>query len=77
MAAGEGVVRSARDGDIGAVFGIGYPPFRGGPLRYLDDLGASEVVAVLRTLQQRFGVRFTPADSLVRMAEAGERFYHD
>jgi 3-hydroxyacyl-CoA dehydrogenase/enoyl-CoA hydratase/3-hydroxybutyryl-CoA epimerase len=77
MAAGEGVVRSARDGDIGAIFGIGYPPFRGGPLRYLDDLGAARVVGLLRDLQQRFGARFAPAESLVRMADAGERFYHD
>jgi 3-hydroxyacyl-CoA dehydrogenase/enoyl-CoA hydratase/3-hydroxybutyryl-CoA epimerase len=75
MAAGEGVVRSARDGDMGAIFGIGYPPFRGGPLRYLDDLGPANVVGVLRGLEQEFGARFAPADTLVRMAERGERFY--
>ncbi|HSB54059.1 MAG TPA: 3-hydroxyacyl-CoA dehydrogenase NAD-binding domain-containing protein, partial [Gemmatimonadales bacterium] len=75
MAAGEGVVRSPRDGDIGAIFGIGYPPFRGGPLRYLDDLGAANVVQVLRELEAKFGNRFTPAASLVAMAERGERFY--
>ena len=39
MAVGEGVVRSPRDGDIGAIFGIGFPPFRGGPLRVIDTLG--------------------------------------
>jgi 3-hydroxyacyl-CoA dehydrogenase/enoyl-CoA hydratase/3-hydroxybutyryl-CoA epimerase len=75
MAAGEGVVRSPRDGDIGAIFGIGYPPFRGGPLRYIDDLGAPKVVAVLRNLERQFGARFAPAASLVAMAEAGQRFY--
>lgn len=75
MAAGEGVVRSPRDGDIGAIFGIGYPPFRGGPLRYLDDLGAANVVGVLRELEGKFGARFTPAASLVAMAEQGGRFY--
>jgi 3-hydroxyacyl-CoA dehydrogenase / enoyl-CoA hydratase / 3-hydroxybutyryl-CoA epimerase len=75
MAAGEGVVRSPRDGDIGAIFGIGYPPFRGGPLRYLDDLGAANVVGVLKELEAKFGNRFTPAASLVAMAERGERFY--
>jgi 3-hydroxyacyl-CoA dehydrogenase/enoyl-CoA hydratase/3-hydroxybutyryl-CoA epimerase len=75
MAAGEGVVRSARDGDIGAIFGSGYPPFRGGPLRYLDDLGAATVVLGLRALEQQFGVRFAPAAHLVRLAERGERFY--
>jgi 3-hydroxyacyl-CoA dehydrogenase/enoyl-CoA hydratase/3-hydroxybutyryl-CoA epimerase len=76
MAAAEGVVRSPRDGDIGAIFGIGYPPFRGGPLRYLDDLGAANVVGVLKELEAKFGNRFTPAASLVTMAERGERFYH-
>jgi len=75
MAMGEGVVRSARDGDIGAIFGIGYPPFRGGPLRYLDDIGAAKAVQVLRTLETKFGARFTPAEALVRMAERGERYY--
>ncbi len=75
MAAGEGVVRSPRDGDIGAIFGIGYPPFRGGPLHYLDDLGAAAVVATLRQLESAHGVRFTPAPSLVALADAGGRFY--
>jgi 3-hydroxyacyl-CoA dehydrogenase/enoyl-CoA hydratase/3-hydroxybutyryl-CoA epimerase len=75
MAAGEGVVRSPRDGDIGAVFGIGFPAFRGGPLRMIDDLGASRVVQMLRSLEASHGPRFHPADALVRMAEEGGRFY--
>ena len=75
MAMGEGVVRSPRDGDIGAIFGIGYPPFRGGPLRYIDDLGAGTVVEVLRALAAKHGARFAPCDTLVRMAEGGGRFY--
>ena len=77
MAAGEGVVRSPRDGDIGAIYGIGYPPFRGGPLRYIDDLGPAAVVATLRALEQQVGPRFQPAASLVRMAEQGDRFYSE
>lgn len=75
MAAGEGVIRSARDGDIGAVFGIGFPAFRGGPLRMIDDLGAARVVEVLRELAGIYGDRFAPAPSLVAMAERGERFH--
>lgn len=71
----DGVVRSPRDGDIGAVFGIGFPPFRGGPLRYLDDVGAGRALELARSLAERFGERFTPAPPLVRMAERNERFY--
>ncbi len=71
----EGVVRSARDGDIGAIFGIGYPPFRGGPLRFLDDLGAAKVVETLADLAERYGERFAPAPILQRHAAAGTRFY--
>ena len=74
-AAGEGVVRSARDGDIGAVFGIGFPAFRGGPLRVIDDLGAARVVETLRELAGIYGARFAPAPSLVAMAERGEKFF--
>ena len=77
MAVGEGVVRSPRDGDIGAIFGIGYPPFRGGPLRYIDDLGAASVVRVLRELETRYGARFAPSPTLVDLAEQGGRFYSD
>jgi 3-hydroxyacyl-CoA dehydrogenase/enoyl-CoA hydratase/3-hydroxybutyryl-CoA epimerase len=72
---GDGVLRSARDGDIGAVFGIGYPPFRGGPFRWLDVQGIASVVEQLRALDARFPGRFTPAPLLVSMAAEGRRFY--
>lgn len=71
----EQVIRSARDGDIGAVFGIGFPPFLGGPFRYLDQRGAGTVVADLRALAARYGDRFTPCERLVTMAEQAQRFY--
>jgi 3-hydroxyacyl-CoA dehydrogenase/enoyl-CoA hydratase/3-hydroxybutyryl-CoA epimerase len=71
----EGIIASARDGDIGANFGIGFPPFLGGPFRYIDKLGVNNLVATLRQLESRFGSRFTPCDTLLKMAEQGERFY--
>ncbi len=71
----EGIVRSARDGDIGAVFGIGFPPFRGGPFRYLDAIGASRAVDQLEELNSRFSGRFVPAEMLLHMARKGERFH--
>jgi 3-hydroxyacyl-CoA dehydrogenase/enoyl-CoA hydratase/3-hydroxybutyryl-CoA epimerase len=72
---GEGLLRSPRDGDVGAIFGLGFPPFRGGPLRYVDTIGAAEVLRRVRGYEMRFGPRFTPAPVLVEMARRGERFY--
>ena len=71
----EGVLRSPRDGDVGAVFGIGFPPFRGGPFRYADTVGAAELVAQLEELDGRFPGRFVPARLLVDQGRAGGRFY--
>jgi 3-hydroxyacyl-CoA dehydrogenase/enoyl-CoA hydratase/3-hydroxybutyryl-CoA epimerase len=71
----DGVLRSARDGDVGAVFGIGYPPFRGGPFRTIDAMGAADVVRRLAALDDRFPGRYTPAARLREMAARGERFY--
>lgn len=75
LACAEGVVRSPRDGDIGAIFGIGFPPFRGGPLRVIDTLGATRVVETLDRLAAAHGPRFAPCDPLRDMARTGDRFY--
>lgn len=72
---GDDVLRSARDGDVGAVLGVGFPRFRGGPFRYVDVLGTSEVLRRTRSLEQRFGARFEPAPLLIEMARNGRRFY--
>lgn len=71
----EGILRSARDGDVGAIFGLGFPPFLGGPFRYLDHLGARFAVEMLTRLEQRHGPRFSPAPLLVDMARE-ERSFH-
>jgi 3-hydroxyacyl-CoA dehydrogenase/enoyl-CoA hydratase/3-hydroxybutyryl-CoA epimerase len=71
----EGVLRSPRDGDVGAVFGIGFPPFRGGPFRYVDSVGAAEVVEELEQLNGRFPGRFAPAQLLLDHARSRKRFY--
>lgn len=72
---GEGILRSVRDGDIGAVFGLGFPPFRGGPFRYVDAVGAQYVVERLQHYLNQHGERFRPAPVLVELAERGDRFY--
>jgi 3-hydroxyacyl-CoA dehydrogenase/enoyl-CoA hydratase/3-hydroxybutyryl-CoA epimerase len=71
----DGILRSPRDGDIGAVFGIGFPPFRGGPFRYIDYIGVDEILSRLDTLDGRFPERFKPAELLVEMAHSRKRFY--
>jgi 3-hydroxyacyl-CoA dehydrogenase/enoyl-CoA hydratase/3-hydroxybutyryl-CoA epimerase len=75
LAFADNVVRSPRDGDIGAIFGIGFPAFRGGPLRMIDDVGPGRVVEMLYQLQEQFGERFRPAASLLDMARASGRYY--
>ena len=75
MALDEGAVRSSRDGDVGALFGIGFPAFRGGPLRVIDDFTATRVLEVLRDLEDVHGPRFAPAVSLVEAATHGTRYY--
>ena len=70
----EGILRSARDGDIGAVFGVGYPPFRGGPFFTVDAMGADVVVDALTRLAAVHGSRFEPAQILIDHAKDGKRF---
>jgi 3-hydroxyacyl-CoA dehydrogenase/enoyl-CoA hydratase/3-hydroxybutyryl-CoA epimerase len=75
MCLDEGVVRNARDGDIGAIFGIGFPPFLGGPFRYMHTLGIAHVVARLEYYQGLLGDKFTPANNLKKMVKEGRSFY--
>jgi 3-hydroxyacyl-CoA dehydrogenase/enoyl-CoA hydratase/3-hydroxybutyryl-CoA epimerase len=72
---GDGVLRSARDGDIGAIFGLGFPPFRGGPFRYVDALGATEVLRRIRSFEERLGKRWTPAPALIEAERSGKKFH--
>ncbi len=69
------IIRNVRDGDIGAIFGIGFPPFLGGPFRYIDTIGAAEIVKKMQYLEKAHGSRFKPAQMLLDKAEAGEGFY--
>ncbi|HWE37082.1 MAG TPA: 3-hydroxyacyl-CoA dehydrogenase NAD-binding domain-containing protein [Isosphaeraceae bacterium] len=70
----EGIVREPADVDMGLILGIGFPPFRGGILRWADSLGAAKVVETLETYRG-LGKRFEPTQSLSRMAQSGAPFY--
>ena len=57
---GDGVLRGPGDGDVGAVFGLGFPRFRGGPFRYVDTIGAADVLRRVQSYSDRFGERWRP-----------------
>jgi 3-hydroxyacyl-CoA dehydrogenase/enoyl-CoA hydratase/3-hydroxybutyryl-CoA epimerase len=70
----EGILRSARDGDVGAIFGLGFPPYTGGPFTYIDNVGADKIVERLDGFAARFGERFTAAQILRDYASEGKKF---
>jgi len=61
--------------DAALIFGIGFPPFRGGVLKYADKLGAKTIVEKLAGYAKKYGDRFAPSKSLQEMANDGKRFY--
>jgi 3-hydroxyacyl-CoA dehydrogenase/enoyl-CoA hydratase/3-hydroxybutyryl-CoA epimerase/enoyl-CoA isomerase len=70
----EGIVREPADIDMGMILGIGFPPFRGGLLRWCDAEGADKILERLAPYAS-LGKRFEPTESLVRHARTGETFY--
>ncbi|GLQ20182.1 3-hydroxyacyl-CoA dehydrogenase NAD-binding domain-containing protein [Algimonas porphyrae] len=71
----EGVVPDPQSADLGAIFGLGFPPWTGGPMSYIDTIGVGTFVATADMLAQRHGARFTPPQGLRDMAENGETIY--
>ena len=71
----EEVIRSPLDGDVGAVLGLGFPPFRGGPFHHIDTVSASRITTRLTELALLYGPRFKPAALLSKLAKSGGRFY--
>ncbi|WP_371195523.1 fatty acid oxidation complex subunit alpha FadJ [Glaciecola sp. SC05] len=72
----EAVIRSPRDGDIGAIFGIGFPPFLGGPFKYMDELGMEHLVGRLEHYASTYSDKYTPAQILIDMKEKQSSFYN-
>ena len=71
----DGIIRSPRDGDIGAIFGIGFPPFLGGPFRYMDQFGLKELVEKMNEFASKYDDRYAPCDGLLTRAGEGRNFY--
>jgi 3-hydroxyacyl-CoA dehydrogenase/enoyl-CoA hydratase/3-hydroxybutyryl-CoA epimerase/enoyl-CoA isomerase len=70
----ERIVREPADVDLGLILGIGFPPFRGGILRWCDSQGAGAVVERLARYAP-LGKRYEPTETLARLARTGESFY--
>jgi 3-hydroxyacyl-CoA dehydrogenase/enoyl-CoA hydratase/3-hydroxybutyryl-CoA epimerase/3-hydroxyacyl-CoA dehydrogenase/enoyl-CoA hydratase/3-hydroxybutyryl-CoA epimerase/enoyl-CoA isomerase len=72
----EGIVRDPGDVDMGLILGIGFPPFRGGLLRWADSLGLKTILEKLNRYE-RLGPRFHPTEQMHRLAAEGKGFYPD
>jgi 3-hydroxyacyl-CoA dehydrogenase/enoyl-CoA hydratase/3-hydroxybutyryl-CoA epimerase/3-hydroxyacyl-CoA dehydrogenase/enoyl-CoA hydratase/3-hydroxybutyryl-CoA epimerase/enoyl-CoA isomerase len=70
----EGIVRDPGDVDMGLILGIGFPPFRGGILRWADTLGMKTVLEKLARYEQ-LGPRFQPTEAMRKLAASGKGFY--
>uniref|UniRef100_A0A663MBI0 enoyl-CoA hydratase n=1 Tax=Athene cunicularia TaxID=194338 RepID=A0A663MBI0_ATHCN len=72
----EGILSSPVEGDIGAVFGLGFPPCLGGPFRYVDSYGAKQLVDKLRKYEAVYGSQFTPCQLLLDYANNPSKKFH-
>lgn len=71
----EGIVPSPQHIDMALLYGMGFPAFRGGLLKYADSIGSEKIVDDLKELEREFGASFTPCELLKDMAASGKTFY--
>jgi len=73
----EGICDRPQDMDLAMIYGTGFPPYRGGILRYADKWGLKNVYSKLVALEKQYGLRFKPADLIRKMAQSGRKFYQE
>jgi 3-hydroxyacyl-CoA dehydrogenase/enoyl-CoA hydratase/carnithine racemase len=73
----EGICDRPQDMDLAMIFGTGFPPYRGGILRYADKWGLKNVYDKLVELEKQYGPRFAPAEMIKDMADSGKTFYQE
>jgi len=73
----QGICDRPRDMDLAMIYGTGFPPYRGGILRYADKWGLKNVYDELLKLEKQYGIRFKPAEMIKEMAGSGKTFYQD
>lgn len=71
----DNIVGSPAEADMALIYGIGFPPFRGGALRYVDAMGVAEFVALADSLAEELGALYRPTEALRKRAARGEAFY--
>jgi 3-hydroxyacyl-CoA dehydrogenase/enoyl-CoA hydratase/3-hydroxybutyryl-CoA epimerase len=71
----EGVIADVREADVGAILGFGFAPFTGGPLSYIDTIGARRILERCRNYVRRYGARYAATKLIMSMARKGDGFY--
>lgn len=69
------IVETPQDVDMCMIMGTGFPPFRGGLLRYADSIGSEKITDTLEEFAVKFGTRFKPSAPLIQMAKTNKSFY--